>query len=112
MRLLPACALSLLLGVLPVQAAGPVASALPAVPLVETLRDARHLNFDLIFSNDSGPALELIGLEAMLFDREGRRLDLAYEINLWDATGNDDLPSSVIAPVNPRELGIDPLTFM
>jgi murein DD-endopeptidase MepM/ murein hydrolase activator NlpD len=72
MRLLPACALSLLLGVLPVQAAGPVASALPAVPLVETLRDARHLNFDLIFSNDSGPALELIGLEATLFDREGR----------------------------------------
>jgi putative nucleotidyltransferase with HDIG domain len=48
----------------------------------------------------------------VLFDREGQRLDLPYEINLWNSAGNDDLPSSVIAPLDPREFGIDPLTLM
>jgi putative nucleotidyltransferase with HDIG domain len=48
----------------------------------------------------------------VLFDGEGRRLDLPYEVNLWDAAGNDDRPSSVIAPVDAREFGIDPLTLM
>jgi murein DD-endopeptidase MepM/ murein hydrolase activator NlpD len=63
-----------------VHAAGPTVTPLPAEPLVETLRDAQHLNFDLVFANDSDRALELIGLEATLFDHEGhfwsqRRLD-------------------------------------
>jgi putative nucleotidyltransferase with HDIG domain len=48
----------------------------------------------------------------VLFDREGRATDLPYEVNLWDADGNDDRPSSVIAPLDPREFGIDPLMLM
>jgi putative nucleotidyltransferase with HDIG domain len=48
----------------------------------------------------------------MLFDRDGNRLERPYEINLWDAAGNDDLPLSVIAPVDPAEFGIDPLTLL
>ena len=48
----------------------------------------------------------------VLFDREGRRADPPYEVNLWDAEGRDDRPSSVIAPLDPRLFGIDPLTLM
>ena len=48
----------------------------------------------------------------LLFDREGRRRDIPCDINLWDAAGRDDLPSSVIAPLDPRGFGIDPLTLL
>jgi murein DD-endopeptidase MepM/ murein hydrolase activator NlpD len=61
-----------LLSLAPLAAAAPTATALPSQPLVERMRDARHLNFDLVFANDSDKALELTGLELTLFDREGR----------------------------------------
>ncbi|NUS59577.1 MAG: M23 family metallopeptidase, partial [Lysobacter sp.] len=61
-----------LLCLAPLAAAAPTATSLPSQPLVERMRDARHLNFDLVFANDGGQALELTGLELTLFDREGR----------------------------------------
>jgi murein DD-endopeptidase MepM/ murein hydrolase activator NlpD len=63
--------LTLLLAAAPL-AAAPTASTLPAHPLIERTRDAQHLNFDLLFTNDGDKPLELKGLEVTLFDREGR----------------------------------------
>jgi hypothetical protein len=69
-----------LLALAPLAAAAPTATPLPAQPLVERMRDAQHLNFDLVFAHDGAQALELTGLEVTLFDRDGkffsqRRLD-------------------------------------
>jgi len=74
MRLpLPSVILACLLCIAPaVHAAVPTATTLPAQPLIEATRDGQHLNFDLVFANDSDRALELTGIEATLFDREGR----------------------------------------
>ena len=69
MRLLPL----LLLCLAPLaHAAGPTAATLPAQPLIEAGRDAQHLDFDLVFANDTDRALELTGLEVTLFDAQGR----------------------------------------
>lgn len=71
--------LTLLLAAAPL-AAAPTATTLPAQPLIERTRDAQHLNFDLVFTNDGDRALDLTSLEVTLFDRDGhfysqRRLD-------------------------------------
>ncbi|KGQ17787.1 Metalloendopeptidase-like membrane protein [Lysobacter dokdonensis DS-58] len=63
--------LTLLLAAAPL-AAAPTATTLPAQPLIERMRDAQHLNFDLVFASDGDQALELTGLEVTLFDRQGR----------------------------------------
>ena len=74
MRLqLPSVILACLLCIAPaVHAAVPTATTLPAQPLIEATRDGQHLNFDLVFANAGDRALELTGIEATLFDREGR----------------------------------------
>jgi putative nucleotidyltransferase with HDIG domain len=48
----------------------------------------------------------------VLFGRDGRRLDLPYDINLWDASDQAGQPSSIVAPLDPVDYGIDPLTLM
>ena len=48
----------------------------------------------------------------VLFARDGRRLDLTYERNLWDAGNDPARPSSIVAPVNPRDFDLDPLLLM
>jgi len=48
----------------------------------------------------------------VLLDRAGTKVDLPYEINLWEAEQGGDLPSSVTAPLNPADYGIDPLTLL
>jgi len=48
----------------------------------------------------------------VLFARDGRRLDLTYELNLWDAGDDPERPSSIVAPVNPRDFDLDPLLLM
>ena len=48
----------------------------------------------------------------VLFDRAGMRLDLPYDINLWDAENDQDRPSSVVAPLDPADYSIDPLVLM
>lgn len=47
----------------------------------------------------------------VLFDREGGRLSLAYDLNLWDAT-EPDRPVSVVAPLDPADYQLDPLTLI
>jgi putative nucleotidyltransferase with HDIG domain len=48
----------------------------------------------------------------VLIDREGKRLDVRYEINLWEAPGGDNRPSAVVGPLDPGDYGIDPLTLI
>jgi len=45
--------------------------------------------------------------------RDGIRLDIPYDVNLWEHTAGDTaVPSSVVAPLDPAVYGIDPLTLM
>jgi putative nucleotidyltransferase with HDIG domain len=48
----------------------------------------------------------------VLFDARGQRLDLPYDLNLWEAVGEGDHLASVRCPVDPDEFDIDPLTVM
>jgi len=50
----------------------------------------------------------------VLFAADGSRLELPRDVNLWesDATLKDHRATSVIAPLNPADFGIDPLSFI
>jgi putative nucleotidyltransferase with HDIG domain len=48
----------------------------------------------------------------VLIDREGKRLDLPYEINLWESSDDPQRPTSVVAPLDPAEYPFDPLLLM
>jgi hypothetical protein len=48
----------------------------------------------------------------LLFNREGGRLDLPYERNLWEPPPGSAEPDSVSAPLNPEDYGIDPLSHL
>ena len=48
----------------------------------------------------------------MLFDRAGSRLDLTYDVNLWEDQSDPDRPSSIVAPLDPADYAIDPLVLM
>jgi putative nucleotidyltransferase with HDIG domain len=45
----------------------------------------------------------------VLFARDGGRLDLPYERNLWEPAAEGAEPDSVVAPVDPADFAIDPL---
>jgi putative nucleotidyltransferase with HDIG domain len=47
----------------------------------------------------------------MLTTRDGVRLDLTYDLNLWE-TNDPARPSSIASPLDPATLGVDPLTLM
>jgi putative nucleotidyltransferase with HDIG domain len=48
----------------------------------------------------------------VLFDRHGRRLELTYHLNLWESAERQGQPSAIVAPLDPAEYQIDPLTLM
>ena len=48
----------------------------------------------------------------VLFSASGARLDLPYDRNLWEPSHPGGQTESVVAPVDPEEFGIDPLTFL
>jgi putative nucleotidyltransferase with HDIG domain len=48
----------------------------------------------------------------VLINRDGRRLDLAYELNLWEAGDEPQRPSSVVVPLDPADFDFDPLMLM
>ena len=50
----------------------------------------------------------------VLFTNEGARLELPRDVNLWEVEPETkgDRASSVIAPLNPADYGIDPLSFI
>jgi len=48
----------------------------------------------------------------IVFDRRGKRLDLTYDVNLWENTPDRGEPSSIAAPLDAADYQIDPLTLM
>jgi putative nucleotidyltransferase with HDIG domain len=46
----------------------------------------------------------------VLFDKDGAALDTPYDLNLWDAAAEAGVPSAVVAPLDPADYPIDPLT--
>jgi putative nucleotidyltransferase with HDIG domain len=47
----------------------------------------------------------------ILINKQGTRLDLPYDRNLWEPT-RDGEQTSIVAPVDPAEFGIDPLNHL
>jgi putative nucleotidyltransferase with HDIG domain len=48
----------------------------------------------------------------VLFDRQRKRLDAPYDLNLWDVREEPERPSAVVAPLDPAEYDVDPLMLM
>jgi putative nucleotidyltransferase with HDIG domain len=49
----------------------------------------------------------------VVFGRDGKRLDITYDLNLWEANdAGSERPSSIVAPLDPAGYQIDPLTLM
>ena len=48
----------------------------------------------------------------VLTNRQGRRLDLAYEWNLWEPSDDPERPSSIVAPLDPSGFDFDPLMLL
>ena len=48
----------------------------------------------------------------VLIDRDARRLELPYELNLWEPTDDPQRPSAVVAPLDPADYPFDPLLLM
>jgi len=48
----------------------------------------------------------------VLITRSGKRLDLAYELNLWETSEDPRRPASIVAPLDPADYQFDPLLLM
>jgi len=48
----------------------------------------------------------------VLFDKTGASVETPYDLNLWEAQPEAGVPSSVVAPLDPAEYPIDPLTVV
>ncbi len=48
----------------------------------------------------------------ILIDREGNRLELPTDLNLWEVEHDSEHASAIVAPVDPAGYEIDPLNYM
>jgi putative nucleotidyltransferase with HDIG domain len=48
----------------------------------------------------------------VIVDRMGGRLDVPYDINLWESQLEEGRPRSIAAPIDAADLGIDPLMLL
>jgi len=48
----------------------------------------------------------------VLFAADGTRLEIPRDVNLWETEAGTKRASSVIAPLNPADYGVDPLSFI
>jgi putative nucleotidyltransferase with HDIG domain len=48
----------------------------------------------------------------VLVNKEGKRLDITYDLNLWEKQEDPERPSSIVAPVDPAGYSFDPLLLM
>ena len=48
----------------------------------------------------------------VVYDKDAGRIETPYDINLWEAQAEAGVPSSVIAPLNPADYPLDPLTVV
>jgi hypothetical protein len=47
----------------------------------------------------------------VIFDAQGKRLALAYDVNLWETSG-EGAPATIVSPLDPSLFQIDPLTLL
>ncbi len=47
----------------------------------------------------------------IIIDKNGTRLDLPYDRNLWEARPGEK-PDSILSPLEPAEYGVDPLNYL
>jgi putative nucleotidyltransferase with HDIG domain len=48
----------------------------------------------------------------VLIDRDGKRLELPGELNLWEVSEDAQRPASIVAPLDPADYQFDPLMLM
>jgi putative nucleotidyltransferase with HDIG domain len=48
----------------------------------------------------------------VVYDKDGTRIETAYDLNLWEADPESGAPSSVTGPLDPGDYPIDPLTLV
>jgi len=48
----------------------------------------------------------------MLFDKAGTRIEVPYDLNLWEAQPEAGVASAIVAPVDPATYELDPLTLL
>jgi len=48
----------------------------------------------------------------VLIGRDGKRLELPFELNLWERADDPERPSSIVAPLDPADFNFDPLMLM
>ena len=48
----------------------------------------------------------------VLIDRDNKRIDLPYELNLWETSEDPLRPAAVVGPVDPADYQFDPLLLM
>jgi putative nucleotidyltransferase with HDIG domain len=48
----------------------------------------------------------------VIIDAAGNRLEFPYDVNLWDSTLENGTTSSITMPLDPAEVGIDPLALL
>ena len=48
----------------------------------------------------------------VVYEKDGTRIEVPYDLNLWDAQPEAGVPSSVVAPLNPGDYPLDPLTLV
>jgi putative nucleotidyltransferase with HDIG domain len=48
----------------------------------------------------------------VIIDAAGNRLARPFDVNLWDVDSDTAGPKYIVAPVDPKDVGIDPLTYL
>lgn len=48
----------------------------------------------------------------VLFGRDGARLELPYDRNLWEPSPDENPADTIVAPVDPADYGVDPLVHL
>jgi hypothetical protein len=48
----------------------------------------------------------------VVYDKDGGRIEAPYDLNLWDSQPEAGVPSAVVAPLNPADYPLDPLTLV
>jgi hypothetical protein len=48
----------------------------------------------------------------VIVDRAGTRLEFPYEVSLWEAEEADGRLRSIVAPIDPATIDIDPLMLL
>jgi hypothetical protein len=48
----------------------------------------------------------------VLFGRDGARLELPYDRNLWETSPDQSSSDTIVAPVDPADYAVDPLVHL